>query len=586
MTIANHETLYFDKIERTSKLQTLVAIANAAVNLREKDKVMKALAAALDIYKEPKGEKLGSGSYVGTVKQWSSKYTLSRDLGLVEESKEEVILSEFGVRLAKGEISAKYFMSVVMLNYIQIINEKIVNPVYSILNELNKNNTLGIKKDEIKKIRDFNIKDNDEDGYVNGLVDILKDTYFFKLENKNTLEINSTLFTVENLLDIVNTTQLQRNLSEIEKEYGVTGQKQWCKYLSLENNELILLLAKGKENSDTILKKETNSTLKKLDEETKEKLQWNRIIFGAPGTGKSYTLNKEKDVFGNQYERVTFHPNYSYGQFVGVYKPVSAEDGVGYKYVPGPFMRVLTKAMASNQRNDGGAYLLIVEEINRANVASVFGDVFQLLDRNSNGESEYEIETSEEMRKYLYDELGGDISEYEKIKIPNNMYIWATMNSADQGVFPMDTAFKRRWDFEYLGVDDNQDKIKDIRVQLGYDKHEVKWNDLRVAINEKLLNECKANEDKLLGPYFLSNSILEADDDNLIKDNEKFLKAFKNKVIMYLFEDAVGRQKRNSFFEECGDSIMYSKICSKFDEIGEGIFGLSLGMKNNLAEDE
>lgn len=318
-----------------------------------------------------------------------------------------------------------------------------------------------------------------------------------------------------------------------------------------------------------------------------EEFSHNRIIFGAPGTGKSYLLEMNRKYFGENYERVTFHPNYTYAQFVGTYKPVPIKDTEGndtitYQYVPGPFMRILVKALRSINDNTNQPYLLLIEEINRANVAGVFGDVFQLLDRKD-GESEYSIATSEDVQLYLKKELGGELSDYDSIKIPHNMYIWATMNSADQGVFPMDTAFKRRWDFEYISINNNEEGIEGIKILLGEDKHIVEWNALRKAINNILLNVCKVNEDKLLGPYFISKSILQVGEDGLLINNSKFIDVFKNKVLMYLYEDAAGRQHRSKMFSNCTPNSTYSMICEEFDRLGECIFqdGIDLSKFKN-----
>lgn len=326
----------------------------------------------------------------------------------------------------------------------------------------------------------------------------------------------------------------------------------------------------------------------------------NRILFGAPGTGKSFTLNGDRKeiLYGDreadetkldltqygEYERVTFHPDYSYANFVGTYKPVpckdeSGKDGITYEYVPGPFMRTYVKALLNSKTETPKPYLLIIEEINRANVAAVFGDVFQLLDRDENEVSEYPIQASEDMKKYLAKALGGDLKDYAEIRIPDNMFIWATMNSADQGVFPMDTAFKRRWDFTYLGIDDSEDGISGKTVVLGKGKQNsriVEWNELRKAINDELL-KYKVNEDKLMGPYFISKKNLP---EGKIIDPEEFSRIFKNKVIMYLFDDAA-KQKRTTLFEGCEEKSrnQYSKICNEFDEKGVLIFGSSISDK-------
>lgn len=395
----------------------------------------------------------------------------------------------------------------------------------------------------------------------------------------------------------------------------------------------------------------------------------NRILFGAPGTGKSFTINRDRmELLGkdneDDYERVTFHPEYSYANFVGTYKPVMVDDSaeiislatekevlavltdetktaqekydqlyerfkgdgltrlplllglytdesfktrkadgsdaagdnsvernhgrairpyvnlskptngkkdISYEYVPGPFMRMYVKALKNSKTDNIKPFLLIIEEINRANVAAVFGDVFQLLDRGDDFVSEYPIQATEDIKKYLAKELGGNPDDYNKIKIPDNMFIWATMNSADQGVFPMDTAFKRRWDFTYLGIDDNDQDLQGKYVYLADDKSQkVEWNKLRKAINNFLAKE-KINEDKQLGPYFISRSIVVPKDSEEI-DRDRFINTFKNKVIMYLFEDAA-KQKRPRLFEGCfQNSSRYSEICREFEAKGVGIF--------------
>ncbi|CEQ11096.1 ATPase [[Clostridium] sordellii] len=332
----------------------------------------------------------------------------------------------------------------------------------------------------------------------------------------------------------------------------------------------------------------------------KFELPHQRIFFGAPGTGKSYLLNKEaKENFGDNFERVTFHPNYMYGNFIGTFKPfpvkIKGENGsyydefgnvkenITYKYVPGVLMRILIKSLLNPHKN----YLLIIEEINRANVAAVFGDFFQLLDRNLNGESEYSITTSEEVRVYLQDQLElAHIDEYtrnfiysklgkdfSKLILPSNLYIWATMNSADQGVMPMDTAFKRRWEFKYIGVDEATKNTSDFdryTMKISNDSI-VKWNDFRTEVNNILI-DCRVPEDKLIGPYFISKSTLECG------DVDKITSVVKNKVLMYLYEDAGKAYRNNLFVAEKAKT--YSTLCDNFDDNGVGIFNKTFDIES------
>lgn len=295
-------------------------------------------------------------------------------------------------------------------------------------------------------------------------------------------------------------------------------------------------------------------------------LPHNRILFGAPGTGKSYRIEEERLVFGEMYERVTFHPNYSYAQFIGTYKPKPKfrQDGteyISYEFIPGPFLRTWVKAQNSIKDGKNTNYLLVIEEINRANVAAVFGDVFQLLDRKSDGTSEYEITTIEEMREYLVNQCGFTTEEVSTIKIPSNMYIWATMNSADQGVMPMDSAFKRRWNFEYIGINDGSSEIEDSEITLE-PYGTIKWDKLRRYINDAL-TDANVNEDKLIGPFFLSEKELKSTAIDSI---------FKSKLLMYLFEDVLKHRKSKIF--KPGFNT-FSKIIEAYDK-GEGIFDFDI----------
>ncbi len=387
--------------------------------------------------------------------------------------------------------------------------------------------------------------------------------YFCKWLKEKGLSLNDSGF--EWNMSICSIWDSARIRERIENNYTIEDLQKYADFLDISSEELLRLigvaLCKGyNEPNQSVSREKREKKLPPRNPIEDTTIARNRILFGAPGTGKSYTLNTEKEKYFPDdmlYERVTFHPEYSYAHFVGSYKPVPEGKEITYKYVPGPFMRLLAMAMNHPDHN----FLLIIEEINRANVAAVFGDVFQLLDRNEDGESEYAIAASEDMRRYLQENVEVECG---FIKIPKNLYLWATMNSADQGVFPMDTAFKRRWEFEYLGIDDGD---KAVQKTVTVANEMIQWNALRKAINDRLA-ENGINEDKQLGPYFLSMSALE--------DADTFAKAFKNKVIMYLFEDAA-RQKRSAMFKGCDakEQKRYSQICDKFDKDGIAIFKFS-----------
>lgn len=269
---------------------------------------------------------------------------------------------------------------------------------------------------------------------------------------------------------------------------------------------------------------------------------YNLIFFGAPGTGKSKTLDLRRQQFFKEenYERVTFYPNYSYGQFFGTYKPKKISHATGnelsYEFVPGPFFRLWIKALVNPQEN----YLLIIEEINRSNAAAVFGDVFQLLDREEHGVSEYPVNLSEDALSYIAEYYPSLNISNGEIKLPNNFYIWTTMNSADQGVQPLDSAFKRRFDFEYIGINFNESIISTYQVSIPGVDYYVNWNVFRKTLNNYLLSNYRhIKEDKLIGPFFIKPTIL---------DSSNFMNAFKNKLLMYLCEDILKTADKSKLF--------------------------------------
>lgn len=259
---------------------------------------------------------------------------------------------------------------------------------------------------------------------------------------------------------------------------------------------------------------------------------YNKIIYGAPGAGKSATVS---NIVGKNYIRTVFHPETQYSDFIGCLKPhKDFKDTITYSFRKGPFIQILEKALLNLETH----YFLVIEELNRANTAAVFGEIFQLLDRDEEGKSEYPIFIQDED---LYDALKSVkglekhtyISNRELI-IPSNLSIIATMNSSDQAVFPLDTAFKRRWIFEYLPIDFTECATGLIPI---YHTHlsDIEWKNLAQAINTVLV-QLKVVEDKLIGPWFVKDSDLT---ENTAKNT------FIGKVCSYLWDDALKYKSHN-----------------------------------------
>lgn len=321
-----------------------------------------------------------------------------------------------------------------------------------------------------------------------------------------------------------------------------------------------------------------SGTIKKVFEHKNEILKdWGHLLNYS--TNLKETFIKEEKIMTTQ--RVTFYDGYTYGQFVGTYKPVpcliNGIETVSYKYIPGIFMKQLVNAYKNPDYN----FCLIIEEINRAKADRVFGNIFQLLDRQEDGESEYRVAISDDQKKYLETELTeynidilNDIIE-NGLYIPKNLYIWATMNSADQGVYPLDSAFKRRWHFEYIGLDDNSEKFisdeNDKLFVLNYNDTYIKWNDFREIINNKLL-ENNILEDRLIAPFFIKKTSFEEIDNYLVLDRN----IFTDKILMYLFDDILRHSRKNILFKNGINS--FSQLKKEFKN-NEEIFNAETAEK-------
>jgi len=255
----------------------------------------------------------------------------------------------------------------------------------------------------------------------------------------------------------------------------------------------------------------------------------NTIYYGAPGTGKSYQIDQR--IKGASHRRTVFHADTQNSDFVGMLKPYSSDDGFGYKFTPGPFTLSYINAI----KNPDTHHYLIIEELNRAQAAMVFGELFQLLDRDENGVGCYEIEPADQsLISYLKTELTISENDTVKLRMPGNLSIFATMNSSDQAVMPLDTAFKRRWNFEYIQIDMTNAPEGNIDIPINGNKMSVTWKKLASEINN-LLTSKGIPEDRHLGPFFLSKNEI----------NEGGL---KNKLFIYLWDDLLRHQVKDILF--------------------------------------
>lgn len=395
-----------------------------------------------------------------------------------------------------------------------------------------------------------------------------------KIKGVDSFDIYSCVHTKE-LQDIIDSL----NNNEEFKQYEKTGSYQYSN--ALKTYMRFLCAKEIFSNEAKKVKLPSNLTLQ-------------QIYYGAPGTGKSKII---KDLtFGESVIRTTFHPDSDYASFVGIYKPITEEvtlrdcygkkvideetnevvkeERIAYKFIPQAFLEAYVKAWKKLGSKKSGKsdksynrihpalldtpeiftknkaskkQYLIIEEINRGNCAQIFGDLFQLLDRNEYGFSDYPIVADKDMQKYLEKEFAGweitnkdEINQLygeanmvnlimkgERLVLPSNLYIWATMNTSDQSLFPIDSAFKRRWDWKYVPIREGRDKETNAPLNwyINTGDKQYNWWSFISKVNE-LIGSLTNSEDKKLGYFFCK-----------AKDGEIDADLFVSKVIFYLWND-------------------------------------------------
>ena len=392
-------------------------------------------------------------------------------------------------------------------------------------------------------------------------------------------EENPNIFATENYLGFLGSTKSLFELDDFENEEGTDAAEE--RETELDNTEKV----------------------ERIDNGT------NVLLYGVPGSGKSWTIEHEYCKKDSNVERLVFHPDYTYSDFIGQILPNVAEDGqVSYKFTPGPFTNILAEAY----NNPGQEYILIIEEINRGNAPAIFGEVFQLLDRKTEiqekdddgfsvGTSEYGI-TNANIANIVY----GDSK--HKVRIPSNLSIIGTMNTSDQNVFTLDTAFQRRWDMRL--IENNFDNVDPELADAEILDTTVSWRDFCTEINNIVVGNSArmtSSEDKRLGAYFVhyhdllfndkmgdlssgeydslrkkesAGTIDKQEEDRLreIRDAMKQNRKFPEKVIKYLWDDAFKFNREVVFetteyqsLEQVIRVFMYAEGLSRFNMFKENV---------------
>lgn len=371
------------------------------------------------------------------------------------------------------------------------------------------------------------------------------------------------------------------SLSSIFDRYNVRQGDTFCLEVIDDGNQISYSVSFKKENelklfssfvcyAETLTDNKVNPTSSIYNDPIQQ------ILFGAPGTGKSHTININANITEQNSIRTTFHPDSDYSTFVGCYKPTKDEESgdITYDFTPQAF----TNAYVSAWKDLSKPFYLIIEEINRGNCAQIFGDIFQLLDRGENGYSSYKITPDKDLTNYISKQLAEtnildpEVKSGEKMQLPQNLHIWATMNTSDQSLFPIDSAFKRRWDWRYIPID-----YTDNGHYIDCGDTQYSWADFLQKVNDKV-ESVTQSEDKKLGYWFMGNGP---------EQKEITVDRFVSKVVFYLWNDVFkdfGKSGNTIFKDSFGKFHLFFDSSGKPKEDVVKAFLDALGVKIGQVE--
>lgn len=551
-----HMELYFDKLCRTQKAETVLSLIQATYHSKKSSKInddvkteiARRLQSAYDLFRDNiKGTSSGAGTYNGAYKQFESQYTIGHELCIWKNSSLDLtILAE---EVAKNNITIKDYFDIFFYNYFQPINGKAVHPLYQILKYMLVNGVAEIEKEWLPSI--LNVTATNEN--INALCNFLDGTNYIEYDGSSLKYVGK--LPIDKIIKKCNIRYIGENGLALAKTELDIDEK-YAEYITTEIN-----IDEEEGNNEIELSNEKVEVPLFSFKESPITDGQNLIVYGTPGCGKSYYVEHTLlDGYPkDNYIRTTFYQDYTNTDFVGQILPVVEGDKVTYKFNPGPFTLALEQAI----RKPNERIALVIEELNRGSAASIFGDIFQLLDRKE-GVSEYGI-TNVNIINYLKEKFEG-VYTFKEIRLPGNLSIYATMNTSDQNVFTLDTAFKRRWKFKKLINEFAKDhKFKDKYIPGA----NITWEELVTDINEYILDISSGlnSEDKQLGVYFVDENGMRKETVE-ISDPEA-VNAFAYKVLEYLWSD-VAKFDRSKWFADGIKSL--DELVKEYKEKGLEVF--------------